>query len=447
MKKKLHSEKAENSLLGLFIERLDLFKKNVGILEPEDFFIKENQIVYSSLLNIVSKNDKMEKIDYVLLFEEISKLSDKEPNFWQDYLTTLIYEQGIEDNIPKYFTLIKDKKHSRDLKNTLISSADLVSKTDDSIESLIGQVESRIFEITQNREIKDFIDLKNISEEYKKKIENLKNGVTTEGISLNFKKLDEKLGGLKGGQFIIIAARPSIGKTAFSLEITKNVAINGNRVAFISLEMPSDQLFTRLITSESKTSFKSLISKGQNEISKYKLDEAIKKVSALKIWIDDSPTMKINELIWKVRKFKRINDINMVVIDYLQLIQDDEKSNESRQQMVSNISRKLKALARELDIPIIALSQLSRKVEDRNDKRPIMSDIRESGAIEQDADIIMFLYRDDYYENDSENKGPLSNLEVNVAKHRNGSTGKINLGLNLETGAITSQLMNFNKKI
>lgn len=431
----LHSQQAENKLLGLIISDNSLMSKIAGLLESADFYIPENQIIFKAITNSFKKHNSA---DTPFLLEELILLSPKSTSDWMDYLAMLKIEKGFEKNIDKYVDLIKEKKQTRDLKSTLASSVDLVEKGGESVTNLIGHVESKIQDITRQKELKDFQEVDTLTNEFLLKMKRIEEEGVQSGIRMGIAPLDKALGGMQPGQFIIVAARPSMGKTAFSLDIAKNVAKSGKKVGFFSLEMPSDQIILRMLASESMINSRTLFQPNRplNQHNKTKLEIAQETIKKMQMRIDDSASLKIGELAWKARKAKETNGLDIIIIDYLQLI-DSDSTSESRQQLISEISRQLKSLARELEIPVIALSQLSRKVEQRDSKRPMMSDIRESGAIEQDADIIMFLYRDDYYKNPEERSSQShSDLEVIVAKNRNGQVGTIRLGLDLEHGKV-----------
>ncbi len=438
MLEKLYSSQSEKALLGLLISKPNLSRRVVGSISPTDFFIKENEMVYIAFLNSYQKNGT---VDQILLIEELSLISKKSKEEWVDYVGELILEKGLESNVEQYALIIKEKQQTRALEETLKESVNIVSTGTESVSELIGQVESKIFNVTKNRELKDFTNVNDLTDEYQEKLKRMEEEGFQEGIRTKISPLDEKIGGLKGGEFIILAARPSMGKTAVALEIGKNVSFTKN-VGMFSLEMPSEQLIKRMISSEAMIDQRQINKVStMNQLSKNRVEAAIATVKKLNLWIDDSASIKVGELAWKARKLNDLHGLDLIIIDYLQLIESETKSSENRQQAISDISRQLKQLARELDIPVIALSQLSRNVEKREDKRPQMSDIRESGAIEQDADLIMFLYREDYYKQKNEgnlNNKPISDLEIIISKHRNGPTGVVKLGLDLNHGKISA---------
>ncbi len=431
-----YSQQSENKLLGLILSDNSVMKKIAGSVEPGDFYLPENQILYKAIL---SSFEKHSSADTPFLLEELSLISPKAKEEWMDVFATLILEKGLESNVERYIGLIKEKKQTRELKDTLSQSVDLVNKGGDSVTNLIGHVESKIQDITRQRELKDLEPMDSLTDEFIVKMKKIEEEGVQSGIRVGIPQLDKQLGGLQAGQFIIIAARPSIGKTAFSLEIAKNVAKSGYKVGFFSLEMPSDQLIMRMLSSESMIKSRSMYvpNRPLNQMAKTRLEVAQETIKKMPMRIDDSASLKIGELAWKARKAKEVEGLDLIVVDYLQLIDTESRNGDSRQQVISDISRQLKALARELEIPVIALSQLSRRVEGRDNKRPMMSDIRESGAIEQDADIIMFLYREDYYKSPEErNSNTHQDLEVIIGKNRNGATSTVRLGLDLEHGKV-----------
>ena len=295
-----------------------------------------------------------------------------------------------------------------------------------SVEDILADTEKSIFNLVQNRGGGDYVPIKQVVINALDKIEKAskqKGSVT--GIATGFVDLDYQMAGLQPSDLILIAARPSMGKTAFVLNIAQYVAIHSQQTtAIFSLEMSKEQLVNRMFSLESRVDAQKLRSGNLTDADWEMLIEGAGNVGRSKLIIDDTPGISISELRSKCRKYKLEHDLKLIIIDYLQLMSGSGRHSESRQQEISDISRSLKALARELNVPVVALSQLSRAVEQRPDHRPMLSDLRESGAIEQDADVVMFIYRDDYYNKDSEMKGI---SEIIVAKQRNGPIGTVNL--------------------
>lgn len=429
---KLYSREAEDKLLGLIIKEPNLMTRIRGIISTQDFYLEENRYLFSEMVRFEEEGRDIEQTS---LLDYLENYSIKSREDWDIFLTELVLSAGIEAHIEKYISTIKDKTQARKLELALKDSLDFVSLEHTSISELVGKIEGRILDVTKDRELRDFDSIENITNEYRIKLKDIRENGYQEGILTKIRSLDELLGGLKEGELIIVAARPSMGKTAFALEISKNIA-KERKVGFFSIEMPKEQLLQRLISSEAL-----LTNKDIRNINKLGQDQqeqilhALEKVKDLNLWIDDSPQGKIEELTWKARKLNDLVGLDLIVIDYLQLLETANRK-ENRQQQVSDISRALKQLSRELKIPVIALSQLSRGVEGRQEKRPMMSDIRESGSIEQDADAVLMLYRENYYQHDKSSLGPIQELQVIVAKNRNGPTGLVRLNINLEMGRI-----------
>ncbi len=431
---KLYSKEAERSLLGLIIKDSKQINHVVGILTDEDFYFKEHKIVFSVIKKVFEENKRIETITLVSYLES-SK--ERTRDGWFEYIADLILDAGIPSSIKEYISHIKDKHQTRVLEGTLKESLDIVVREQKPISDLVQEIESKIFNITRDRELKDFLGISTLTKKYYEKLEYYKEVGHNDGIDIGIESLDNLIHGLQKGYFVIIASRPSMGKTAFSLEIIRSVA-KKKKIGLFSIEMPSEQLIQRMVSTEALLDYSTI--KNYTELTKeqnLRLENGLEKLKDLKLWIDDSPGIKIEELVWKIRKLNSLVDLDMVIIDYLQLI-DSDLRGENRQQVVSEISRTLKALAREIEIPIIALSQLSRRVESREDKRPLMSDIRESGAIEQDADLIMFLYREAYYKKD-EDQLKIQDIEVIISKHRNGPTGIVKLNFDIGYGKISSK--------
>lgn len=430
---KLYSKEAEESLLGLFLKDEKTFIESHSILSDNDFFIDQNRLIFASIRQAFADKKTTNPIIVVNYLNESSDSTVH--NDWFKILSRLMVISGFKPELNEYINEVKEKAQIRKLQATLKDSINYVSVTEKPIKNLIETIETKIFSVTKERKLKDFFSINELTTTFAEKLIKIEQDGYTHGLKTSISTLDEKVGAFKPGDFIIIAARPSMGKTAFALEIAKNVAKEKN-VALFSLEMPNEQLIQRLVTSEAMVNFLSIENKKYfNQNQNNLLDLAFDKIRNLQLWIDDSPTAKIGEICWKARKLHSIQNLDLIIIDYLQLI-EAESSRENRQQSVSEISRTLKALARELAIPVIALSQLSRRVESRENKRPQMSDIRESGAIEQDADIIMFLYREDYYNN--EKTTDIQDLEVIISKHRNGPTGIIKLKFHTAFGKINT---------
>jgi replicative DNA helicase len=417
-----HSLEAEQSVLGAMIIDKEAINTAVETIRPEDFYKEANKEIYETILELYNRN---EPVDLITLSEELKKRGTLENVGGINYLTSLSGSVATTANVKYYCDIVEEKSILR----RLIKSCDeIITKSFEDAEevnSIIERAEKSIFDITQGRNNEGFSPIKEVLLDSFSRIEEMsmnEGGLT--GLTTGFLDIDEKLSGLQKSDLILLAARPSMGKTALGLNIALNSAIKGNgHVAIFSLEMSKEQLVQRMLSSVSHVNLQKIISGRLDEDEWVKIVQAMGPLSSTNIFIDDTPGISIMEMKAKCRKLKIEKGLDLVVVDYLQLMQSDSPS-ESRQQEISSISRGLKALAKEMECPVLALSQLSRAPELRSDHRPILSDLRESGAIEQDADIVMFLYRDEYYNEDTDKK----NIgEVIIAKHRNGPTGTVEL--------------------
>ena len=395
----------------------------IEILKEEDFYREDNKAIYTAILNLYNR---AEPIDIITVKSELESMGKFEQVGGLEYLAELPEKVPTTANAMKYIKIVEEKSTLRRLIKTANEIIELGYSPTEDVEDIMEGAEKKIFNIMQEKNQKGYAPIKDVLVESFTKLEELynrKQHIT--GVPSGFTELDYRTAGFHGSELILIAARPAMGKTAFALNIATNAAVKANvPVAVFSLEMSKEQLVNRILCSESMVDSNKVRTGKLEEDDWTKLAGAIGPLSEAKIFIDDTPGINITEIRAKCRKLKLEKNIGMVVIDYLQLIQGSNKRGGSREQEISEISRSLKILAKELDVPVIALSQLSRAAEQRPDHRPMLSDLRESGAIEQDADIVMFLYRDDYYNQDSEKKDI---AEIIIAKHRGGSTGTIEL--------------------
>ena len=418
-----HDTEAEQAVLGSMLTDVDAVVDAIEILKPEDFYREDNKNIYEAMLNLYGK---AEPIDVITVKSELTSMGKFEVVGGLEYLATLPDKVPTTTNAIKYIHIVEEKSILRKLIKTANDLISLGYAHNEDIDVIIEQAEKKIFDIMQGKNQKGYTALKDILVESFAEIEKLynqKEAIT--GIPTGFADLDYKTAGLHKSDLILIAARPAMGKSAFALNIATNAAINAKvPVIIFNLEMSKSQLVNRMLCSEAMVDSNKIRTGKMDEEDWVKLATALGPLSEAPIYIDDTPGITVSEIRAKCRKLKLEKDIGLVVIDYLQLIQGSGKKNASREQEISEISRSLKILATELDIPVVALSQLSRAAEQRADHRPMLSDLRESGAIEQDADIVMFLYRDDYYNPDTEKKNI---AEIILAKHRAGSTGTIEL--------------------
>ncbi|RFU68075.1 replicative DNA helicase [Bacillus sp. V59.32b] len=414
---------AEQAVLGaIFLEPSSLTLTS-EILIPEDFYRSSHQKIFNVMIKL---NDSGKAVDLITVTEDLAASKSLEEVGGISYLSELAGSVPTAANIEYYARIVEEKSLLRRLIRTATNIAQEGYSREDEVESLLGEAEKNIMEVAQRKNAGAFQNIKDVLVKTYDNIEvltNRKGDVT--GIPTGFAELDRMTAGFQRNDLIIVGARPSVGKTAFALNIAQNVATKTEEnVAIFSLEMGAEQLVMRMLCAEGNINAQNLRTGALTDEDWRKLTMAMGSLSNAGIYIDDTPGVRIGEIRSKCRRLKQEQGLGMILIDYLQLIQGNGQSGENRQQEVSEISRSLKALARELQVPVIALSQLSRGVEQRQDKRPMMSDIRESGSIEQDADIVAFLYRDDYYDKETENQNI---IEIIIAKQRNGPVGTVSL--------------------
>ena len=418
-----HDVDAEQAILGSMLTDQDAVIDAMEVLKPEDFYREDNKYIYQSIINLYNRG---EPIDIITVKAELTSMQKFEAVGGIEYLATLPDKVPLVANADKYIKIVEEKSILRQLIKAANEIQSLGYAQNEEIDNIVDQSEKMIFNIMQGKNQKGYTQIKDVLVETFAELEKLYNQKETiTGVPTGFADLDYKTAGLHNSDLILIAARPAMGKSAFALNIATYAAINTKKpVVIFNLEMSKEQLVNRMLCSEAMVDSNKIRTGKIDEEDWIKLATALGPLSEAPIYIDDTPGISVAEIRAKCRKLKLEKNIGLVVIDYLQLIQGSGKRNASREQEISEISRSLKILAKELDVPVIALSQLSRAAETRQDHRPMLSDLRESGAIEQDADIVMFLYRDDYYNPDSEKKNI---AEVILAKHRAGSTGTVEL--------------------
>ncbi|WP_419954858.1 replicative DNA helicase [Neobacillus niacini] len=428
---------AEQAVLGaIFLEPAALTVAS-EILIPEDFYRASHQKIFNAMLKL---NDEGKVVDLVTVTEELAAAKLIEDTGGVSYLSELASSVPTAANIEYYARIVEEKSLLRRLIRTATEIASDGYAREDEVEALLSEAEKNILAVAQRKNAGAFHNIKDVLVRTYDNIEQMhQNAGEITGLETGFIELDRMTAGFQRNDLIIVGARPSVGKTAFALNVAQNVAQKtGENIAIFSLEMGAEQLVMRLLCAEGNIDAQRLRTGTLTDDDWGKLTMAMGSLSNTGIFIDDTPGVRISDIRSKCRRLKQEHGLGMILIDYLQLILGSGRSGENRQQEVSEISRSLKQLARELQVPVIALSQLSRGVEQRQDKRPMMSDIRESGSIEQDADIVAFLYRDDYYDKESENKNI---IEIIIAKQRNGPTGTVSLAfvkeynkfVNLET--------------
>lgn len=417
-----HSIEAEQSVIGAMIMDREAIVVASEIVTEEDFYSKQCGILYEAMAEL---NDEGKPVDLVTLQDKL-KEKDVPPEVSSpEYIRDLITAVPTSANIKYYANIVAEKALLRRLikLNEEIANTCYVGK--ESLEVILEDTEKRIFNLVQRRNTEEFVPIRQVVMNAMDQIEKAsKNKGSVTGIATGFIDLDYRTAGMQPSDLVLIAARPSMGKTAFVLNIAQHVAFKLDQtVAIFSLEMSKEQLVNRLFSLESKVDAQKLRTGNLSDGDWEKLIETAGVIGKSNLIIDDTPGISIADMRSKCRKYKLEHDLKMIIIDYLQLMSGSGRGD-SRQQEISDISRSLKSLARELGVPVLALSQLSRAVEQRPDHRPMLSDLRESGAIEQDADVVMFIYRDDYYNKDTEKKGI---AEIIVAKQRNGPIGTIEL--------------------
>jgi replicative DNA helicase len=416
---------AEQSVLGAMMIEREAISKVSEIIRPEDFYREAHRLIYNAMMELFNKN---EAVDLVTVVEILRRDEKLEVVGGISYVSALANSVPTAANVMYHARIVEEKALLRQLITTATHVAGMGYEANEDVTVIMDKAEKMILEVANRKAGQEFASIKNIIFDVFDRVSELyssKGGIT--GLSTGFKDLDKLTSGLQPSDLILIAARPSMGKTAFVLNIAQNVAIKEKQaVAFFSLEMSKEQLVQRMLCAEAPIDAQRLRI-GELENNDWdKLVRAADRLAAAPIFIDDTAGITVMEMRSKARRLKIEHDLQLIIIDYLQLMQGSAGSSrsENRQQEISEISRSLKALARELKVPVVALSQLSRGVESRQVKKPMLSDLRESGSLEQDADIVAFLYREDYYDPETEHKNI---TDVIIAKHRNGPVDSIQL--------------------
>lgn len=422
---------AEQAVLGAMLIDKEAIAKATEVLSADDFYREAHRVIFSAMLELYNKNEAVDMVTVTEILKRDNKLEDIGGIA---YITSLANVVLTAANVKYHAEIVAEKSVLRQLVRVSTEIAAMGYEANEDVGTLLDTAESRILEISNRKKKNDFTAINDILMDSVQSIESLlqnKGGLT--GLPAGFADLDKLMSGLHPSDFIILAARPSMGKTALALNIVQNVALRAHKViggeprsvAFFSLEMSKEQLVNRMLCAEAGIDSQRLRVGEMHDEDWTHLWDACDTMSRAKIYIDDTAGITAMDMRSRARRLKAEHGLDLIVVDYLQLMQGSGKRNNSgdRQQEVSEISRSLKALARELDVPVLALSQLSRSVESRQVKRPMLSDLRESGSLEQDADIVAFLYREDYYNPETENK----HTELIIAKHRNGPVDTVNL--------------------
>lgn len=413
---------AEEAIIAAMILDKDVINQVVQTLKAKDFYRDENGILFET---IAALNDKGEVIELLTIAEELRKQSLLDKTGGLSEIARIANSTATTQGVERYVEIVREKSTLRQLIRINTQLLNRCYEESENVEGILDDAERQVLEISKERESSGLVQIKGVVNEVITNLEELydrKTDIT--GIPSGFLDLDKMTSGFQRSDLVIVAGRPGMGKTAFCLNIAQNVATKkGFSAAVFSLEMSKEQLVQRIISSAAAIDQTSLRTGRIKSEEWSRLIDAVSPLSEAKIFIDDTPAISVREIRAKARRLKAERGLDILFIDYIQLMSGGVKS-ESRQQEISYISRSLKALARELDIPIIALSQLSRAVEQSQDKRPSLSHLRESGALEQDADIVMFIYREEYYDPESEKKAI---AEIIIAKHRNGPVGSVDL--------------------
>ena len=417
---------AERAVLGSLMIDPDAIIKVANYLRPEDFFRERHAWLYEAMRTL---NERREPLDFVTIVDELERRERLEEIGGPAYLTDLIASTPTALYVDHYARIVERTAVLRRLIAAAGKIAELAYDESQEVDEVVDRAEQIIFGISESRIHRDLTPIRAIMSRVVDRIDFLsRNQDTLMGVPTGFTMLDRLLGGLQKSDLVILAARPAMGKTSFCLSIAQNAAKrHGTRVAFFSLEMSNDQLVQRLLAMETGIDSHRLRLGNIHEEEWPILLEAANMLANTHIFIDDTPAASVNDIRTKARRLYAEDGIDLIIIDYMQLMTGQSGGsgrNENRQQEISYISRSLKTLARELNVPVIALSQLSRAVESRSDKRPMLSDLRESGSIEQDADVVLFIYREDYYIEDTDRQNI---ADILVTKHRHGATGTVSL--------------------
>jgi len=389
-------------------------------VHPEDFYVPAHQSIFEAMRRLYDNN---QAIDAVTLAEELRRTGELEKVGGVPYLTRLVDVVPVTSNIDHYADIVEENARRRELIRAGAAITNIAFDLDEEIHTVMDRAEQSVLSVAERRASQSMIEVGPLFAEVLERIEQLEQqGSEVTGLATGFRDLDKKLAGLQPANLVIIAARPAMGKSALTMNIATNVALQQKPVALFSLEMSKEEIVQRILASVGRVDSMKLRS-GQLGPLWQRVVDAASRMYQAPIYIDDSPIVTVTDIRAKCRRLKRKKGLALVIVDYLQLMQGTAREN--RQQEIAEISRSLKNLARELDVPVIGLSQLNRSLEAREDKRPRLSDLRESGSLEQDADVVMFIYRHEYYHpEDQENKGL---AEIIIAKHRSGSTGTVKM--------------------
>lgn len=417
-----HSREAEQSVIGSILTSPESVSAAAEILKPDDFYFRINSEIYSAALELFNENTP---VDIVTVSDRLKMLDKLDAVGGIQYLSRAAVGVPTTQNVSYYAQIIKEKSVLRHLITSATAINEMAYTESGASDAIIEQAQQLIFNVAEDGQKSDIVPINDIiMDTYLEMVHNSENKGKLTGLDTGFDELNRRTGGLRGGELIIIGARPAMGKSSFVLNIAEHVAIETKKtVAVFNLEMSKNDLVMRILCSEALIDLKKMYSGDLTGEEWLQVGKVVDRVALAPFYLDDTATVTVSEIRAKCRRLKQSKELALVVIDYLQLMNGSR--TESRQQEISEISRSLKILAKELNVPVIALSQLARSSETGSDKRPMLSHLRESGAIEQDADIVMFLYRDEYYNPDTEDKDI---AECIIAKNRRGETGTFKLG-------------------
>lgn len=418
-----HSLEAEEAVLGSLLIDPDAILDIASFLKPGAFYREQNKWIYQAILDLHEARDPL---DFVTLTETLRQRSQLEDVGGEAYLISLLNAVPTSVNAKSYARIVESAALRRRMISAAGTIANLAYDEDEDVNVILDRAEQTLFSISEERVTRDLKPVRDIARDYLDRIEELNaRGEEIIGVPTGYLDIDRLLGGLNKSDLLIVAARPGMGKTSLQLGMALHAGLrHGKRIAIFNLEMSGEQLVQRMVAAETRIDSQRL-RRGQLQEQEWPIFlEAIGRLSETKIFIDDTPSITPLQLRTKCRRLYAEHGLDMIMLDYLQLMQAERTSN-NRVQEISEISRSLKGLARELDVPVVTASQLSRAVESRQDKRPQLSDLRDSGSIEQDADVVMFIYRDEYYNPETTDRPNIA--EVSVAKHRNGPTGVVDL--------------------
>lgn len=417
-----HNIEAEEAVLGSLLIDPEALFRITPFLSADDFYLQKNAWIYDAVLAL---HERREPLDFVTVCDEMERREQLEDIGGAAYVTHLINAVPSAIHVESYGHIVEQAAIRRRLINAASRIAQLAYQEDKDIDHTVDQAEQALFSVSQRRITRDLAPAQEIIRRYYERIEYLYDHQEEAlGVPTGFVDLDRLLGGLQRSDLILIAARPSVGKTSLAISIARHAAILGQHVAIFSLEMSSEQVIQRMVSAETGIDAQRLRLGDLQEDEWPLFAQATGRLADFPLFIDDTPSISVLQMRTKARRLHAEHGIDLILVDYLQLMTTGDIRNESRVQEVSYISRSLKGLARELEVPLVALSQLSRAVEQRSDKRPILADLRASGSLEQDADVVMFIYRDELYNPDTD----MQNIaEIIISKHRNGPTGTVQL--------------------